>query len=230
MFVGDSVTYGTTFVDQSQILTSLLARELPEVLHRPTQILNASAGGWAIGNEAGCLRSRGTSDSDWVIFVINSGDIGQPFAPFVPSPNFPAHRPWSAIGEVFTRYVGPRVLGWVVAGDQGRTTPLDPGVDVPHDMQLFGGAKAFIEQHHAHMAVVFTPFQTADFADSHAPAVLTNWASTHRAPLVDLTPDFLRYPIQKLTFDGEHPRPAGDRVIADRLLKELPRLIADAHE
>src|SRR5205085_2864502 len=84
MFVGDSVLYGMTHVDQSKIATTILARELPTQLHRPVEVLNASAGGWAIGNEVGYLRSRGTFQSDVVVFVLNTYDMGQPFNDSVP--------------------------------------------------------------------------------------------------------------------------------------------------
>src|SRR5437868_2879749 len=60
LFLGDSITYGTTFVDQSQIFTSLLVPRLRAKVGREVEVLNASAGAWAIGNELGYLQSRGT--------------------------------------------------------------------------------------------------------------------------------------------------------------------------
>ena len=51
MFLGDSLTYGTSRVDQSQIFTEILHRNLPSVVHKPVDVLNASAGAWAPDNE-----------------------------------------------------------------------------------------------------------------------------------------------------------------------------------
>src|SRR5882724_9839198 len=36
-FVGDSITYGTTHVDQGEIFSEILKRELPGFVHKPVQ-------------------------------------------------------------------------------------------------------------------------------------------------------------------------------------------------
>lgn len=43
MFVGNSVTYGTSRIGQADIFTQILRRELPPIAHRPVEVLNASA-------------------------------------------------------------------------------------------------------------------------------------------------------------------------------------------
>jgi hypothetical protein len=43
LFVGDSLTYGTTHVDQSQLFTQIVGRGLPAIVHHPVEVLNASA-------------------------------------------------------------------------------------------------------------------------------------------------------------------------------------------
>src|SRR5665213_2780210 len=103
LFIGDSVTYGQTFTNQPEIFTSILARELPSHLHRPVEALNASAGGWAVGNEVGYLRSRGTFQSDVVVLVLNSDDLTQAFNDSVAGavPQLPDHDPWCALAEVW---------------------------------------------------------------------------------------------------------------------------------
>ena len=47
LLIGDSVTYGTTYVQQDQIFSALLATGLPAVVHEPAEVLNAGVGGWA---------------------------------------------------------------------------------------------------------------------------------------------------------------------------------------
>ncbi len=78
LLIGDSMTYGSTQIDQKEIFSSLLQAELPARLHTPVEVLNASAGAWAVGNELGYLRSRGTFGADLVVLVVNSGDAAQP--------------------------------------------------------------------------------------------------------------------------------------------------------
>ena len=109
LFLGDSVLFAGTWIDQSKVVTNRLNQDLPEQLHRPVEILNASTGGWAIDNEVGYLRTRGTFNADLVVFFLNSGDATQPVSETIPgvSPSYPDRRPWTAIGEVWSRYASP---------------------------------------------------------------------------------------------------------------------------
>jgi nucleoside 2-deoxyribosyltransferase len=77
MFVGDSIAYGTTMVDQDAIFVEVLHRELPAILHCRVEVLNASASAWAIDNELAYIESRGIFQSDRVILVLNDGDLDQ---------------------------------------------------------------------------------------------------------------------------------------------------------
>ena len=112
LFVGDSVTYGQTFTDQPKIFTSILGRELPGQLHRPVEILNASAGAWAVGNELGYIRSRGIFSADLVVFVVNTYDMTQAFNDTSLGTDiaYADHNPPCAIAETWTRYIKPRLF------------------------------------------------------------------------------------------------------------------------
>ncbi|MBT3070837.1 SGNH/GDSL hydrolase family protein [Rhodomicrobium sp. Az07] len=80
LFIGDSVTYGTTYIDQTRIFTTLVANRASERIGNPVEILNASAGGWAPENEVGFLLSKGTFESDLVLIVLNTADLNSPLA------------------------------------------------------------------------------------------------------------------------------------------------------
>jgi hypothetical protein len=82
LFLGDSITYGTTQVDQDDIFAELVRKDLSMKLHRRVEEINASANAWVISNEDGFLESRGTYNSDYVLLVLNSGDLDQPFSRF----------------------------------------------------------------------------------------------------------------------------------------------------
>ena len=120
-FIGDSITYGTTYVDQPEIFTLRLVPLLTKAEHQPVEVLNQSAGGWAPSNEVRYFLANGTFDSNVVVFVLNTGDLGQPFVDFPAGDvSFPTARPWTAIGEVFQRYVIPRIKGQLFT-DAGTT-------------------------------------------------------------------------------------------------------------
>jgi hypothetical protein len=50
LFVGDSIPHGTSRIDQKQIFAEILHRDLAFTLHRPVEVLNASAGAWAVAH------------------------------------------------------------------------------------------------------------------------------------------------------------------------------------
>src|SRR5581483_5695589 len=78
LFVGDSLTYGTTHVDQKNLFTQIVGRGLPSILHERVEVLNASANGWGPDNEWAWVRSRGIFQSNYVLLVLNDGDLTQP--------------------------------------------------------------------------------------------------------------------------------------------------------
>jgi hypothetical protein len=100
LFIGDSVTYGTTYIDQSRIFTSLVARKLPKRVGLPVDVVNASAGDWA---PASFLQSKGTFDANLILIVLNTSGLRQPFANLPQDPGFPTKAPLTAIGETWTR-------------------------------------------------------------------------------------------------------------------------------
>lgn len=105
LFVGDSVTYGTTRVDQSKIFTQILRRNLPSVVHRPVEVLNASADAWAIDNELSYIRSRGIFHSALVVLVLNDADVTQARATLADvGSELWLKRPSSALGELWTHF------------------------------------------------------------------------------------------------------------------------------
>ncbi len=80
-FLGDSMTYGTTQVDQSRLFTEIVHQRLPEQIHEPVEVMNGAISGWAPANELAYLREHGTLNADLVILVLNSGDPTQPMSP-----------------------------------------------------------------------------------------------------------------------------------------------------
>ncbi len=158
--IGDSVTYGTTSVDQSLIFTTLLTSSLPPIEHRPVEVLNASAGGWAIDNEVNYLLSRGTFDSNVVFLVLNTGDPGQPSAPWQPSLGSPTERPWTAIGETWFRYAEPRIFGQRLAADAGTVLPsMEEEVTTSLENQkLLQQANAFCQKNNTVFGIIYIPF------------------------------------------------------------------------
>jgi lysophospholipase L1-like esterase len=223
--VGDSVTYGTTYVEQEQTFPTRLAALLPDAVHTPVEVLNASAGGWAPGNELGYLKSRGTFNANVVLFIWNTPDVSQPFADFKPSLSMPTERPRTAMGETWARYVKPRLF-------RGNAAPPDPGsvpggtIDasqVAANLQMLLDARELAKNAGAHFAVVFVPspaegWQTPAFEQDHAR--LASFAADNRIPLLDLTDAFRAQGWLTLSIDGIHLKPEGNEVVAREIARQ----------
>jgi len=225
LFVGDSVTYGTTYVDQSRIFTSIVAQDLPHQLNRPVEVLNASAGAWAPANETGYLTSRGTFDADAVVFVLNTGDLVQPMTRLVLTlqGGYPEHRPPFALYELWLRYLKPRLFQLGSQLDAGSTAQKpDVDRDVPLVLATLEEACRFSRDHGAEFRIVYSPargggWESPEFARGFE--MLRSWAARNNVPLLDLSADLSSRPEKEVYQDGIHLRPAGDEIVAHAIEK-----------
>lgn len=228
LFVGDSLTYGTSQVDQGQIFTEILHRELPSIVHKPVDVLNASAGAWAPDNEVSYVRSRGIFESDLVVFVLNDGDVTQPRATMNDvGDSLPSTRPATAIGELWTQYLKPRLLHSPRKSDAG--TSIQPKTDqvVQANLRDLDAADALVTSQGARMVIVFLPFRL-DIPDksAQAQATLRDWCAANHVPMLDLTAAELPYSISYLNLDsGYHFNARGNAVVADGILKLWPQTV-----
>lgn len=213
MFVGDSITYGTSRVDQSRIFTELLHRELPSIVKRPVEVLNASSSGWAIENELAYVQSRGIFDSDTVILVLNSEDLGQrpaTFAQYVRA--MPAEYASSAFGELYLHFIWPRLH------------PLGPPPDRRGEVRKenlanLDGLRELVVRQHARLAVVYVPFAKDIHAFSaSSAAALRTWTLTRQVPFFDLTDAESPFSPSDITIgDGTHLNNKGNRIVANAI-------------
>ena len=229
MFLGDSVTYGTTHVDQSKIFTSLVARDLPSHLHRPVEVLNASTGAWAVENEWGYLRSRGAFDSDWVIFVLNTGDLTQPFTnpDFSNTSGYPDHRPPFATYELWVRYAAPRLLHRAAQVDAGAQASADADLQqTTKVLSALSDARSFTAAHGAQFAIVYSPAHGSQWTTTpylQGFKMLEVWVEQNNVPFLDLTPYYAAHPDPEIYQDGIHLNESGNRIVKDALLDALEK-------
>jgi len=224
LFVGDSLTYGTTHVDQRNIFTQIVGRGLPSIVHHPVEVLNASANGWAPDNEWSWVRTRGIFHSNFVLLVLNDGDLTQPRATIAQAGNaLPQRRPVTAIGELYARFIVPRILHI--------TPPSDPGdVVIPDEVVQRANLEDLARFHvlvtgqGGQMALVFLPLRK-DVPTLSTPAdkVLHDWSAANGVPLIDLTPAIAPYPTGEISLsDHTHFNTAGNAIIGQAILKLWP--------
>jgi lysophospholipase L1-like esterase len=110
--LGDSITNGGAITDQAQTYPNWLERQL-RVEGREVEVLNASAPGWAIANQAGWLRANGLFGARVLVLTTGGSDLYQPAAQSAlvgSHPSFPSSAPWLALHELVARYVLPRLF------------------------------------------------------------------------------------------------------------------------
>jgi hypothetical protein len=212
LFVGDSITYGTTRIDQDKIFTELLHRELPARLHRPVEVLNASTSAWAIGNELGFIKSHGIFHSDSVVLVLNNGDLSQRLATANDVGNvLYFERPACAICELVHHYSSPAKsdAGTSQQDDQAQEDSNLRNLDKFHDLVAASQAK---------MIILFVPFRR-DLSIAHPVVIqprLLKWGSSRAVPIIDATPLIYRLTKEQESIDGGvHLSVAGNRAVAD---------------
>lgn len=216
-FIGDSVTYGSTHVGQNDIFSEIVHHSLPAILHRPVQVLNGSASAWAIGNELGYLRSRGTFGSDVVLLVLNTGDITEtPATMQEVGDELVSGKPWCALDEVYTRVVKARLLHLIRAQDKGDDAGTNSASAIANNLAYLNQFAAFVRQHHARMGVIFIPFRKfiSTGAASSAPASLVTWSRQQKVPLLDTTSALSGEPVNAVSYDGYHLTAKGNNLVA----------------
>ncbi len=221
LLLGDSVTYGTTHVDQGEIFASLLARDLPQKLGKPVEVLNASTGAWAVANEVGYLKSRGTFDADQVIFVLNTGDLAQHFNPgnLTSVGGYPTQKPLCALSELWVRYLSPRIFHRPAAHDAGSTTGPAVVAD-PSILPNLADALALCRRSGATMKIVYSPCVGPGWEAAPYPTLLKEmkqWAADHEVPFLDLKDAYAAAPAAEVYQDGVHLRPKGNALAAGRI-------------
>ncbi len=109
--VGDSIIYGGVLIDQTEIDTEILKRDLQQHFGRQVVVGNASAKSWGPPNELAYLQRYGTFHADVVVLELSSHDYADAptFVPIVGiSAAYPAKPPPLALFDFFETYVLPR--------------------------------------------------------------------------------------------------------------------------
>lgn len=159
LVVGDSIVYGGVRIDQADIDTEILKRDLQRHLGRPVVVGNGSAKSWGPPNELAYLKRFGTLDADVVILELSSHDYGDAptFIPVVAiSPDYPGQKPLLALGDLFETYLIPRLFHlWKTPSGIDKTMTDTPSQkDIVECRDAERGVFSFVREHHAKVALV----------------------------------------------------------------------------
>jgi hypothetical protein len=160
LVIGDSIIYGGVRIDQEDIDTEILKRDLERQLGRPLVVGNASAKSWGPPNELAYLERFGTLDSDIVVLELSSHDYADSptFFPVVGiAAEYPGTKPRSALADLFKTYILPRFFGYGSTPEGidktlGNNTPSEADIAMCRDAE-----RAFFRlarRQHARVALV----------------------------------------------------------------------------
>ncbi|MGC8549791.1 MAG: SGNH/GDSL hydrolase family protein [Acidobacteriaceae bacterium] len=237
-FLGDSMTYGTTEVDQSKIFASLVGKELPSVVHERVQVLDGAAGGWAPANELAYLREHGTMDANRVILVLNDGDPMQPEAAAPDNEEMPSVRVHPVLGyqELWDRALEPlieaKLAQWRLMSAP-RVSQGQPGDAVipsrevlAENLQVLTEMLQVVDRSGGRLSIVFLPFVQKDF-DAHTLQLVNEgrdavkrWAAQHGVPFLNLTRELTPYGDRIRLRDHLHLNVEGNALVAHAIVRD----------
>lgn len=232
LFLGDSVTNGAIHIDQQDTYPNV-AERLLRSRFLAIETLNASAPGWATGNELGWLRSHGVFGSRFVVLTISTHDLFQPDAPgsvVGEHPSFPDHRPVLALQEFVVRYVQPYLsqrLDLADPGVGGQRDPDQPARSIANVLSIDDAVRAS----NAELVVVFLEERMDrgdDTLSKGAKRVFFTSMASQGIPVLTFATRIERFGHETLFFDEVHPNIEGNRLIAEMVSAALGDRIAAA--
>jgi hypothetical protein len=192
LVIGDSVIYGGVRIDQSEIDTEILKRNLQKEYQRPVVVGNASAKSWGPVNELEYLKQYGTLNADVVILELSSHDYADSpsYVPVVGiSANYPAKRPMFALADLFKTYILPRYfhIGETPAGiDKSQTNFVPTRRDIALCREAERELFSFVRAHGAKVAL-FQHLSLPEVTGAYLPGYYANQAVAKEAkvPFID---------------------------------------------
>lgn len=233
LMTGDSVLNGGNPTDQSQTISELLERKL-SASQRPSEILNASAGSWGIGNQLGYLGMFGTFQSDAVIVQIGTHDLSQPTSTSASvghHPALPTAPPLLAIQEALTRYAFPRLSGILKLSfsptEVSPPSPTEPERQFKQNMESFKTIVAMVRAEKIPVFVLFTPNREDLVPTPHLAPYKPQFLkllNSLQVPMLDTHTTWSTLPtatVETYFRDGVHLSLLGNQAVADLLFQQL---------
>lgn len=224
--IGDSITFGGVQTDQSLTYPYQLQNIFNSDGAARFEVLNASTGGWAIGNEEAYLHKFGTYNSKIVVLQVATHDLFQPKTSgemVGKTPNYPNQKPILALQEGFFRYFLPRYL-------PSLQPPLDPGVktlpskkDLDRNIATLVAINNLVQQQKGQLVVFLIQqpdeYEPKDALTKQGKQVLTQKVKELNLPFASLGEDFRKAGGKKLFYDTIHPNPEGNKLMAKAIEK-----------
>ena len=222
--MGDSITFGSTSTDQAltypyQLQALLNARSGP----LRYEVLNISAGGWAMENEEGWLAEQGIYGSRAVILQVATHDLFQEKAGsdvVGTHASFPEKPPALALQELMVRYVLPRLSARLRLRDPGEVLYHHDRDDVTRTLATLERIARLVHARGAELFVLFVEqprgYEPDDELTRYGKTALHAKAQALGIPLILTAQAMDAAGGARAFFDGLHPNSIGNTVLAQQ--------------
>ena len=222
--IGDSITFGGVQVDQAQTYPY----QLQTILNQNAtnfEVINASAGGWAIENQEAYLRHQGIYHSQIVVLELGSHDLFQPKigSELVGSANFPNRQPVLALEEGFFRYLLPKVVVNLPFLQEPNLQANPTEKDLKRNIATFVRIANFVKSQQAQLIVILVEqpeeFEPKSKLANYSKQLLAQKTRELNIPYKNLREDFRLAGGSKSFRDRIHPNPQGNKIMAIAVAK-----------
>jgi hypothetical protein len=162
--------------------------------------------------------------------VLNDGDVAQPRSTIADvGDDLPSERPATAIGELYSRYLRPRIFHNARHIDAGDTVAADSAT-IGMNLADLDAVQTLVTSQGARLIVVFAPFRRDVPEKSAKPrSILQTWAAAHHVPMLDMTSAESLYSTREITLDGAHFNARGHGVVAREVERLWPQVLGDSY-
>lgn len=229
--VGDSITFGGAETTQDltypYLLEKMLNSQSPADRY---EVLNASAGGWAMENEEGWLGRHGIYSSRFVVLQVASHDLFQAAADsgiVGTHPAFPERPPWFALQELFVRYILPRLWKNLRLRDPGEVLHQRTAADITRTLGSLRRIAAMVRSQGGELVVMLVEqpqgIEPRDELMQQAKKMLQAQLAADGISLLQPGEAIERAGGALLFRDGLHPNVGGNHVLAQTVAAEIQR-------
>ena len=227
LYLGDSVTYGGSFVDDRETFAEVSAEKLATAVGTDVLPGNGAVNGWGPRNIHGLVNRVGCFGADVVVVVALESDLRRDLGHMAESP-FWNKRPTSAIEEVLSSWIVYRFNNRRFLPKEAFVSAAERDSFVQSSISHYMSIGRLVRSTGAHVLMVWHPSRdagTAQGRDEHRAAFL---AACREAglPCLDLEPIVraTKDPAA-LYVDDDHLHPRGHSLYGTVLASELTALL-----
>lgn len=225
--LGDSITNGGSYVSDVDTYPLKLEAKL-KARGIQASVLNPSAAGWSLLNEAEWLEAHGTWGAKLLYLQVGENDLFQTFSgadTLDKHPSFPSRKPISATVEVINRYLLPRLSLGVKGIDPGAVASKADMNALRASIGAVADVAKIARKNGAEIVIVYIQPRVPSKMTETIKAKEVFLAASREMGLsiLDTSPSMVTADVKTLFRDNLHPNAKGNEVLATVVAADAER-------